>query len=342
MKKILITGAPGFAASHLVKRLLSEDVLSKDSIEIHGTKRVRSDMYRLEKKGLIGEINFHLIELTDAHSVYNVIAKVMPDQIYHLAAQDYVESSWEAPHETFHTNIDGTINLFEAVRRCYNPEPEKWISTGRDMPIFIEYPKILVTSTSETYGLHKEEIYEGTEQHPNNPYGISKLAQDMLARLYSRSYNIPVVITRSFNITGWGRNDPFVDSDFARQIAEIEKGAGREAVLNHGNLDSKRTFFDVKDAVRGYYLAMESKYKDGDVFCFGTDTSTSIKDLLGILFSLTDVEIRSNEQQDRLRPVDTSDMRCDASKAKQLLGWEPTIPLKQSLEDLLNYWRERL
>jgi len=336
MKKILIIGAPGFAASHLIKLLFE-----KDDVEIHGTKRVRSDMYRLEKMGLIDNItdylHLHLIEMTDAISVHNVIADVMPDQIYHLAAQDYVKSSWDSPNETFHTNVNGTINLFEAVRRCYQYRVDNGPG-GLE-----EYPKILVTSTSETYGYHKEEIHEFTEQHPNNPYGISKMAQDHLARLYSRSYSIPVVVTRSFNITGWGRNDPFVDSDFARQIAGAEKGLNT-GELKHGNLKSRRSFFDVRDAVRGYYLAMEQATEGpkSKVFCFGPKTSTSIQELLDMLISMAQVKIRPVQMADRLRPVDTSDMRCDASKAKQVLGWEPTIPLKDSLKALLDYWRDRL
>ena len=183
MKKILITGVPGFAASHLVQYIYDQqwkvENKSNQSVEIHGTKRVRSDMYRLEKMGIADRIKYHLIELTDAHSVYNVIQKVMPDQIYHLAAQDYVMSSWEAPHENFHTNIDGTINIFEAVRRCYSIRANEGPG-GLD-----EYPKILVTSTSETYGLHKEEIHEGTRQKPNNP-SLCSAATRELAFPYSR------------------------------------------------------------------------------------------------------------------------------------------------------------
>ena len=178
-------------------------------------------------------------------------------------------------------------------------------------------------------------------QRPINPYGISKLSQDMLAQLYSRAYNIPVVVTRSFNVTGWGRNDPFVDSNFARQIVEIEKG--KRTMINHGNLQAKRAFFDVKDAVRGYWTAMEHKSeKSCEVFCFGPKRSTSIKALLSTMIGLSKSSVRKEFEPERSRPIDTPDMRCDASKAKIVLGWEPTITLKDSLSDLLEYWRERL
>lgn len=340
MKKVLITGINGFAASQLALLLYQ-----KKGCEIHGTHRVRSDMYRLEQLGIKSEINLHLIELTDAISVQNVIADVMPDQIYHLAAQDYVKSSWDAPHETFNTNVGGTINLFEAVRKLYPREDSSlydWTKTAAN-PLILSNPKILISSTSETYGYHKERINEETRQEPINPYAISKCTQDQLSRLYSKAYNIPTVVTRAFNVTGWGRNDPFVDSNFAKQIAEIEKGY-REPIIYHGNLKSKRTFFDVVDAVRGYYLAMESKYVDGDIFCFGASESTSIQKLLDTLVNLSTHKdlIELVVDEGRMRPVDTPDMRVDFTKASDLLQWYPTIALKQSLKELLEYWGDRV
>ena len=352
--KILITGVPGFAASQLAYSILvanenSESLMIRpknEDIEIHGTKRVRTDMYRLEKLGIADQIKYHLIELTDSVSVYNVIKEVMPDQIYHLAAQDYVKSSWDSPHETFRTNVEGTINLFMAIRQCY---PRRISSDpilinnlrATDQYQVLEYPKVLVTSTSESYGYHKERIHENTEQKPINPYGISKLCQDSLSRLYACAYNIPVVITRSFNVTGWGRNDPFVDSDFARQVATIEKN-GKGGIISHGNLEAKRTFFDVKDAVRGYYLAMNSEYNKGDVFCFGAEESTSIQQLLNYLTLMSTSKITTKVDKSRFRPIDTDDMRGDFSKAERLLGWKAQVPLEQSLKELLNYWRERV
>jgi len=325
MKKVLITGAPGFAASHLAKL-----ILEKGNVELHGTKRVRSDMYRLEKLGIVDEIRYHLIEMTDPVSVFNVIKKVMPDRIYHLAAQDFVRSSWDTPHETFATNVNGTINLYQAIRQCYTGV----LDTCR-------FPKVLVTSTSETYGYHKDSINEFTKQKPLNPYAISKLSQEMLAGLYSKAYGIPTVITRAFNLTGWGRNDPFVDSNFAKQIVQIKR-YGRDPVIKHGNLEARRAFFDVKDAVRGYYLAMESKFQDGDVFCFGPEESTCVLDLINMMVELSGVNITLQQEESRMRPVDTPDMVCDASKAQMDLGWETIIPLRESLADLLRYWEGRV
>ena len=343
MKKILITGAPGFAASHLI------EVLSKDDNNvIHGTKRVRSDMYRLEKLGVADKVCFHLIEMTDAISVHNVIAEVMPDQIYHLAAQDYVKSSWDSPIETFNTNVNGLINLYEAVRRCYpritdGPVIGDGVNTGyAATQVIFAYPKILVTSTAETYGYHFDPIHELTEQNPLNPYGVSKLAMDKMAQVYAKAYEIPTVITRAFNVSGWGRNDPFVDSDFAKQIAGAEVGFN-SGELQHGDLSTKRSFFDVKDCVSGYIMAMEYNQKEScEVFCFGPDKSTSIQELLDVLIGYAQVSITTHLMQDRLRPLETIDMRCDTSKAKQVLGWEPKVPLDDSLKDLLQYWRERL
>lgn len=337
MKKVLITGINGFAASHLAQLLLEM------KYEVHGTHRVRSDMYRLHALGIYDQIKYHLIELTDSISVYDVIKQVMPDQIYHLAAQDYVKSSWDSPHETFNTNVGGTINLFHAIKQCYPRITHPgyyWFNKG-DASIYLEFPKILVTSTSETYGMHLDKINEETLQAPLNPYGISKLTQDQLSRLYAQAYGIPTVVTRSFNVTGWGRNDPFVDSNFAIQIVKIEKGM-QDPIIRHGNLKTRRTFYDVRDAVRGYFLAMESKFSKGDVFCFGSDKSTSIEELLHMLINLSEVAIETEVDASRMRPIDTAEMRVDYSKAREFLGWKPVIPLEQSLTDLLNYWRERL
>jgi GDP-4-dehydro-6-deoxy-D-mannose reductase len=343
MKKILITGGAGFAATHLIKLLLKENTgFTTIGYEIHATKRVRTDMYRPDYWGLTDKVHWHLIELTDAHSVSNVIKEVMPDQIYHLAAQDYVKSSWDSPKETFDTNVNGLINLYMAIRNNYNPGMVEVTGEKKATSKCLDYPKILVTSTSETYGYYPGSIHEQTEMRPLNPYGVSKMAMDHLARIYAKGYNIPTVITRAFNITGWGRNDPFVDSNFARQIVNAEKGFA-PAEIRHGNLEAKRSFFDVKDAVLGYYLAMqyESKYPY-EVFCFGPEESTSIKDLLYALVKLSTENMVTVHDPARHRPIDTPDMICDAAKAKQLLNWECTIPLEESLKDLLDYWRERL
>ncbi|KKN59592.1 hypothetical protein LCGC14_0540550 [marine sediment metagenome] len=309
--RILITGISGFAASHLARKLLSE------GHEVHGTVRTRSDLSNI--KDIKDKLQLHLIEMTDSFAVDNVVNGVQPEEIYHLAAQSYVKLSWDAPIETYRINVDGTINLFESVRKLK-------IS-----------PRILVTSTSEVYGEVNGAINEETIPNPITHYGISKYAQDMIARLYARSYNLKVVVTRAFNITGAGRADVFVDSSFAKQIAEIEKG--KEPLIEHGNLESERDFVSVHDVIDGYIKALRSE-RWGEIFCLGSGKPVKIKGLLDSLIKLSTYKgIRTKVDKKRLRPTDTKSMKCDYSKAKRILGWKPKVPIEDSLEELLNYWR---
>jgi len=311
--KILVTGVNGFAASWLAKKLID------NGDEIHGTIRIRSDLHRI--KDIKDKLKLHSVELSDSISVSNVLQEVKPDQIYHLAAQSYVKSSWDAPIETYLTTTIGTVNLLEAARKL-----EK-------------VPEILMVSSSEVYGHNDNLMDEKTSPVPSTHYGIAKYTQDLMGSMYWDAYRMPIVITRAFNITGWGRGDMFADSSFAKQIVEIEKGL-REPVIYHGNLDSARVFIDVEDAMIGYILALNSK-RWGEVFCLGNDEPVKIKDLLDVLISLSTVKVRTEVDPARLRPADTKTMRCDSTKAVKELGWVQTIPLTVSMENLLAYWRER-
>lgn len=315
MKKILLTGVSGFACSHLAR------ALADGKAELHGTVRVRSDLHRIED--IKDKLTLHLVELTDAHSIASVIDKVRPDEIYHLAAQSYVKSSWDSPLETMHINYDGTVNLLEAVRKIPDYKPA-----------------ILVTSTSEIYG-HKEGwIDEETQPNPNTPYGISKYAQEMIALTYQKAYQMNIVISRSFNITGAGRVDKFVDSSFAKQIAEIEAGK-RYPMLYHGNLDSERDFIDVTDAVDGYIKILRSN-RWGEIFCLSSGKPTKISTLLEIMLSLSKVKIKDTINPDLLRPIDTPTMQGNSNKARKELSWKPDVRLEDSCKNLLDYWRGRV
>lgn len=310
MARILITGINGFAASHLARFLVNE------GNEVHGTIRVRSDLHRI--RDIQGKVTLHLVEITDFLSVSKVLSDIRPDKIFHLAAQSYVRSSWDSPLETYRINVEGTVNLLEAARRLD------------------KVPHILITSTSEIYGEVDGVINENTRPEPNTHYGISKYAQDMIARLYHRAYGMPVILSRSFNVTGEGRASVFVDSDFAKQVVEIEQG--KRTVIKHGNLESARDFTDIKDVVKGYVAIMNSE-RWGEVFCLAQGVSTKIQEVLDILKKNSMAEVRTEIDPSRLRPVDTKQMIADASKAKNELGWTPTVPLEQSLKELLNYWR---
>ncbi len=322
--KILITGINGFAASQLARHLLERVGVFPDikNIEVHGTVRLRSDLHRLKMLKLY-DVPVHTCDITDSHRVLEVIDDIKPDQIYHLAAQNYVKYSWEAPHETYNTNVIGTIHLLESVRRI------------------VPDCSVLITSSSEIYGYHDSLIHEGTVPSPRNPYAISKYTQDMLARNYANAYKMRIIVTRAFNVTGWGRGEMFVDSNFAKQLVEIEKGA-KSAEINHGNLEAKRCFIDIQDVIKGYVLAME-KGKAGEVYCLGHEESTSIQDLLEELIVQSGLFVKLIPDPTRIRPTDTPDMRCSPLYAMKQLGWKgKTVPLTKSLRDLLNYWEARL
>ena len=316
-KSILVTGINGFAASHLARYLV------KEGHEVHGTIRVpgRNDLYTISD--IEDKITLHLVELNDVFSVNKVIKDSQPDEIYHLAAQSFVQASWDSPSETYNTNILGTVNVFEAVRRLN------------------KIPSIFLPSSLEIYGRTEGALDENTNPNPNTHYGISKYAQDMVARLYSSVFKMPVVLTRASNITGPGRTDHFVDSSFAKQIAEIEKGL-KKPIIKHGNLESARDFIDVRDIVKGYVKALRSE-RWGEIFCLGSGNPIKIKDLLDILIGLSTVKnIKREIDPDRLRPIDTPITFADSNKAKDAIGWYPEISLEKSMEDLLNYWRERV
>lgn len=313
-KVVLITGIGGFAGSHLAELLLAE------GDEVHGTVRVRSDLHRIEH--IKDKLILHYVELTDYLSVEGVILKIKPDEIYHLAAQSTVRQSWDMPMENYMINTIGPIHVFEACRKLEKK------------------PAILNCSTSEVYGEVVGAINEETSANPITHYGISKYSQDMIGRLYHRAYGIPIVTSRSFNVTGPKRSDMFADSNFAKQIAEIETGK-KEPVIMHGNLDTERDFIDVRDVVRAYVMMLRSG-RYGEIFCVGSGQPRSIQFMLDILLSNTiRKDIKDAIDPERMRPVDTKTMKCDNTKMRSL-GWEQTIPIEQSVIDTLNYWRERI
>ncbi len=316
--KCLITGISGFAGSHL-----AEYLLSLGNCEVHGTIRWRSRTENIDH--LKGKIHLHDCDLRDATAVYNLIARLMPERIYHLAAQSFVPMSWTAPSETFVTNVIGQLNIFEAVR-----------ATGCPC-------RIQIAGSSEEYGLVMPDevpIKETNPLRPLSPYAVSKIAQDMMGYQYHQSYGMHIIRTRGFNHTGPRRGEVFVTSSFARQIAEIEKNK-REPVLYVGNLNAVRDFTDVRDTVRAYYLILE-KGIPGEVYNVATGKGYKIAEVLDILKDLAKTKFEVRQDPKRLRPSDVELLIGDPTKLKQATGWEPKYKLEQTLADLLEYWRNRV
>ncbi len=314
----LITGITGFAGSHL-----AEYLLSLGNCEVHGTIRWRSRTENIDH--LKGKIHLHDCDLRDSGSVYRLIADLKPDRIYHLAAQSYVPMSWTAPQETFVTNVIGQLNIFEAVR-----------ATGCSC-------RIQIAGSSEEYGLvmpDETPIKETNPLRPLSPYAVSKVAQDLMGYQYHQSYKMHIIRTRGFNHTGPRRGMVFVTSNFARQIAEIEKGK-REPILYVGNLEAVRDFTDVRDTVRAYYLILE-KGAPGEVYNVATGKGYKIRQVLEILQGLSTAKFQIKQDPKRLRPSDVELLIGDPTKLKSATGWEPLYSFEQTLKDLLDYWRERV
>ena len=317
MRRVLITGVTGFAGSHLVDYLLPQS-----GYEIFGIQRWRSRTENIEH--FADKITLLECDLRDATNTYETIAKVKPDWIFHLAAQSFVPTSWVAPSESLTTNVMAHVNIFEAVRRL-------GLKT-----------RIQLACSSEEYGMvYPDEvpIKETNPLRPLSPYAVSKVAQDMLGYQYWASWKVDSVRTRGFNHEGPRRGPVFVASDFAKQIADIEKGR-KKPVLSVGNLEAQRDFTDVRDMVRAYVLALE-KCEPGEVYNICSGKAWTIQKLLDHLLGLTKAKIEVREDPARLRPSDVPILLGDNSKFVKATGWQPTIPFEKTLEDMLEYWRSR-
>jgi len=318
MERVLITGITGFVGSHLSEFLLDKNV------EIYGIERWRSKTENIDH--IKDKLKLIKADVRDAHSIENVIKKVEPNYIFHLAAQSFVPMSWNAPIETLETNIIGTVNLLEGVRKSEID------------------PKIHIAGSSEEYGMvypNELPIKETNPLRPLSPYGVSKVAQDRLGYQYHKSYGLKIVITRAFNHTGPRRGESFVTSNFSKQIAEIEKGI-KKPEISVGNLEAKRDFTDVRDIVKGYWLAI-NKCEYGEVYNLCSGKARSIKDVLDLLISLSKVKkIKIVQDPSRMRPSDVPILQGDFTKFHERTGWKPEIPFEKTMKDLLDYWRNKV
>jgi GDP-4-dehydro-6-deoxy-D-mannose reductase len=315
--RVLITGLTGFAGSHL-----ADYCLSRGGIDVHGIIRWRSRTENIEHLG--PRVTLHECDLRDATSTRDVVEAVGPDYIFHLAAQSFVPTSWKAPSESLITNVIGQLNIFEAVRKL-------------DLKC-----RIQLACSSEEYGMvyeHEVPIKETNPLRPLSPYGVSKVGQDLLGYQYFMSYGMDVVRTRGFNHEGPRRAPVFVMSDFAKQIVDIERG-NRKPVILVGNLEAKRDFTDVRDMVKGYWLALE-KGKPGEVYNICQGKCWSMREMLDELLELTRVKVEVKQDKNRMRPSDVMLLLGDCSKFHADTGWTPEIPFAQTLRDTLEYWRAR-
>ena len=326
-KRVLITGITGMVGSHL-----TDLILRKTNWEIYGLCRWRSPLDNIEhllhwanKKN--SRIKFISADLNDYSSLIYALKKSKPNYVFHLAAQSFPKSSFEEANSTFNTNFIGTYNLLNAI---------KFLKLN---------PFIHVCSSSEVFGKVKKEnlpINENCNYHPASPYAISKVGTDMVGKYFFEAFNLKVLTTRMFTHTGPRRGDVFAESSFAKQIAMIE-AKKIKPVVKVGNLKSLRTFADVRDAVNAYYLLLTKNPKPGEIYNIGGNYSCTVGEMLKYLISLsTSKKIKIITDRARLRPIDADLQIPDTTKFYKATGWRPKITFKQTMQDLLNYWRKRV
>lgn len=325
-KNVLITGITGMVGSHLTDFLLEHT-----DWNIWGMARWRSPMdnieHLLERVNNKDRVFLQYADLRDELSLYQAVKVSQPDYVFHLAAQSFPKTSFDAPLDTMDTNIQGTTRLLEVIRQ-------------QELD-----PVIHVCASSEVFGRVPKEklpIDEECTFHPASPYAISKVGTDLVGRYYGEAFGMKVMTTRMFTHTGPRRGDVFAESTFAKQIALIEAGV-IPPVLKTGNLDSLRTWADVRDAVRAYYMLVTDNPIAGEYYNIGGTYTCSIREMLDALLAMSTVkDIEIVTDPDRLRPIDADLQVPNTAKFHAHTGWEPTIPFETTMRDLLNYWRARV
>lgn len=321
MAKALITGIAGSGGSYLADYIVE----NQSGVEVHGISRWHTSNAAISPNlaHLVGKVKVHECDLLDFSSVFRTLREVRPDYIFHLAAHANVRTSFTTPLSVIENNVMGTANLLEAIRAA-------------DID-----PKIQFCSTSEVYGQvdpSQVPIKEETPLRPASPYAVSKVTQDLLGFSYFTSYKMKIVRTRMFAYLNPRRSDLFATA-FAMQVARIEKGLQKE--LRHGNLDSVRTFIDVRDAMESYWIATQ-KCTPGEAYNIGGTTTKTVGEFLEILKSKAKVKIITQQDPALLRPSDVTLQIPDTSKFEKATGWKPKYSFEESVENLLAHCRSNV
>ena len=316
MKKALIIGAGGFVGGYLAQCLQDEF-----NMEVYATKlantQTQEDLSFIEPR-------IYDLDILNKNDIVELLYAIRPDYIFHLAAQSSVSEAWKKPALTIDVNIKGSVNVMDAVRELYYK------------------PRMVIIGSGEEYGHIKEDetpIHEDTKLRPGNIYAATKACQNMIGSIYSKAYDMELMLVRAFNHVGPGQAPIFVVSDFCKQVAEIEKGM-REPVMYVGNLAARRDFTDVRDVVRAYGL-LSLKGRAGETYNVGSGNAMEIRAVLDLIISMSSSEIEVRVDPNKIRPVDVPVIEADISKIREETGWEPKIPFSQTVREILDYWRKR-
>ena len=313
MTTTLVTGAAGFAGSHLLDLLAADGGQTPGSIVAWHRGTLPSSARR------DAAIHWEAVDVLDRDAVRSAVARTRPSTVYHCAGAAHVGRAWDDIESTFATNVRGTHNMLDALARAG------------------VRARMLIPSSALVYTPADRPLAETDRLVPSSPYGVSKLAQELLAS-HSGS-GLIVTVARAFNHVGPRQDPHFAAADFARRIADIERGRWQPEITV-GNLEARRDLTDVRDTVRAYRLIVE-RGVPGRPYNVCTGRAIAIGDLLDRLLSRARVKITIRPDPARLRPNDTPVLVGDPGRAHDELGWAPAIPLDRALDDLLDYWRGR-
>lgn len=311
--KALIIGAAGFVGNYLIKH-----IQETYDWELAATK--------LENETLeYDNIQVYNLNILYKEEITALLKEMQPDYIFYLAAQSSVSLSWKNPLLTVDINIKGCLNLLECLRELE------------------QNPRILLIGSGEEYGYIQPEdtpVKETTVLAPGNIYAATKACQNMLGTIYARAYNMNIILVRAFNHVGPGQTPTFVVSDFCHQVALIENGK-QAPVIKVGNLEAMRDFTDVRDVVRAYGMLIQ-KGEKGHTYNIGSGHAVCIRSLLENILKLSTVPITVEIDSAKLRPLDIPIIEADISKLTECISWKPEIPQIQTLQETLDYWRQKV
>lgn len=314
--KILITGAAGFVGGHLIEALKDN---CKNEISAFVLNEKEAGRVNLPKE------NIYLVDITNASKVKDTVKEVRPDMVFHLAAQSSVGLSWKHPALTYSVNITGTVNILEALKE------------------FSPNARILLVGSAEQYGsvaIDEQPIKETQYLVGNNPYSVSKMAQEAAARLFLKDSNLQIIRVRAFNHIGAGQETKFVIPNWCSQVISMEKDLKKEPCLFVGNINVKRDFTDVRDIVRAYILLAENG-KSGEIYNVGSGISHSLEDVLKLIKENSfRKDITWKVDESRLRPSDIEELCADVTKLKSTVDWEPVYTLEQSVKWIMEEMRK--
>lgn len=319
-KKILITGFSGFVARHFVDYLF----FSKIGAEIYGID-IKEPPYDIIQYSPELKIKFRVLDMTNTEQLTDLFHEFTPDYILHLAAYSSVAYSWENPAESFMNNSNIFLNLIRAVQE-YNPGC-----------------RVLSVGSSEEYGNVDKEDLPIKEDHllqPTSPYAVARVSQEMLSKIFSETFHLNIVLTRSFNHIGPRQDERFAVPSFLRKILDIKRNGQKSGEIETGDISVVRDFVDVRDVVRAYYLLL-LKGRPGEIYNICSGKGVSLNDLIDMIAQQAGVEVTTKINPRFIRPRDNEIIIGSPCKIEAELGWYPEISLYKTIHDMIEYEQGR-